>query len=322
MVFCMGFYNLQGAALITYLERLRALVTAARLCGYSPERERLLGALHLWEPLLAPRRNATLPIDEESELPAESAFTRLLNERKLYLRERNAGRCSLRKLNSPWYGLLEHLPFPERFSLRLHLRSLDASRRRARFRAILDRFDLSEGVLARYVINFTSVDSLWEPSLVLHEKTIKRVTEPFRNLISSACQDEAELAFITLSAAPGLTIESLVRGRIGPLFREGKPMPPPVAEIMKSEPGALVLNLPLDGVFTDLARDMNLDPFANLYRSTLSEETARQLEAVAQRFSMRVLKERRVVAWTPRSNKDEFIQKLNNIGGYLMVTAA
>ncbi|MBU1240728.1 hypothetical protein KKF84_05090 [Myxococcota bacterium] len=296
----MGFYSLDGESLITYLERLGNLVAGVDCSRYYPSMSAFTGALHLWEPCLDPFVNRSLQLDEVSDLPAESAYTRLANELKLFQRERNGGICSLRKLRSPYYALLEQTPFPRLFSLDLHFRGFSQSPNSARFRAVLDRFDLSEGVLVRYTIDFVHEDSLWQPSLVRLGEGVSRVSRILRNALSTSCQDEAELAVIILSRLPGITVQQLIRGRLGPLWRQGKPMASPFLEILSEVEGTLLLHLPLDGIFTDLKDDCNLDPMANLYRNTLSEESSLTMEKMAQNLGYRVLKERRVALWSPK----------------------
>ncbi len=300
----MGFYTLEGEPLVRYLERLNRLVGVVRCSGYYPSMEAFLGALHLWEPCLAPAVNRTLPVDDRSDLPAESAFTRLLNEQRLFHRESALGAASLRKLRSPYYALLDTLSFPRLFDLSVLLAGRTDGGRAVRFRAILDRFDLSEGVLARYTVDFTHRETLWTPSLLALDEGVSRVSELLRNALSTACQDEAEFATIILSRLPGVHIERLIRGRLGPLWHKGKPLPEAVARLLEGVDGALMLHLPLDGVFSDLPDDVNLDPFAGLYRGVLSTSSSEVMERLAARLGYRVLKERRVILSVPSNDAE------------------
>ncbi len=299
----MGYSSLTGAPLERYLKMLRELVAPVALSRFYPDLGAFTHALQLWDPLLEPKLNATLDIDEGSGLPFESAYTRLTNERELYQREFAQGRCSARKLSSPFFRELIQGPLPQKHYLTLEqATSPEGASHPVRFRAVLDRYDLSKGLLARYTVDFTSPEAVGSARMATWEEWDRTPTAPLAAALSLACQDEAELALLSLSTLKSIRVLRLVRGRIGPLYRRGA-APHFLEPLFERLSGATLLNFPLDGVSTTRRQDLNLDPFSGLFRHTLSAKSKQALDQLAAQLKYRVIKERRLSLWGEDAEK-------------------
>ena len=63
------------------------------------------------------------------------------------------------------------------------------------------------------------------------------VGESFENLIARATVHDSELAFLLLSETPSLTVESVARSRVGPLYAAGMDGPSALQPILERHPG-------------------------------------------------------------------------------------
>jgi hypothetical protein len=164
---------------------------------------------------------------------------------------------------------------PDRFRLDLKLKRIDEKLQTADFIAVFERFDPGEGVFTRYNIHLQHASDRWSKPKVELQGDDLRYTEEFRNVISRYSSDEAEFAFMLLSDVPGITVQEISRGRIGPLWMAGVPCPDPIKELLDKHPGNVIMNFPFEKVFVpevEGKEDDNRDPFGRLYRHHLHED--------------------------------------------------
>lgn len=191
---------------------------------------------------------------------------------------------------------------PERFRLDLKLKRIDETNQIADFIAVFERFDPGEGVFTRYQIHLRHQCDRWSKPKVELKGDDLRYTEEFRNVISRYSSDEAEFAFILLSDVAGITVQEISRGRIGPLWMKGVPCPPEIAELLERHPGNVILNFPHEKVFVpevEGKEDDNRDPFARLYRESLSAENKELADARAAKLGYIVHKDRKFACSKP-----------------------
>lgn len=201
-----------------------------------------------------------------------------------------------------YYREVEKRELPERFRLDLKLKRTDEKEQTADFIALFERFDPGEGVFTRYTIHLRHKNQRWAKPKVEILGDDLRYTEEFRNVISRYSSHEAEFAFILLSDVHGITVEEISRGRIGPLWMNGVDAPEPIAELLKAYPGNAILNFPQEKVFVPEVQgktDDNRDPFARLYRPSLSAENKELADARAQSLGYVVHKERKFACTKP-----------------------
>lgn len=204
-----------------------------------------------------------------------------------------------------YYLDVQKRELPERFRLDLKLKRIDEKAQTADFIAVFERFDPGEGVFTHYNIHLRHQSDRWtKPQVELKGDDLK-VTEAFRNVISRYSSDEAEFAFILLSDVPGITVEEVSRGRIGPLWMAGVPAPPAIEDLLKKHPGNVILNFPYEKVFVpevEGKEDDNRDPFARLYRTSLGQENKQLADARAEKLGYIVHKERKFACSKPILN--------------------
>jgi hypothetical protein len=313
----MGYYSIEKSQLHSYLNTLGKILDSTRVNNFYPDILKFRNVINLLNPDLSEKINGSLDIDEASGLPGESAFTRLYNEKKIVKQERKSGKISPSKLESLFYQKIEKTDFSVRFSLRIILRKIDTSAKTAFFRVILDRFDITEGILVRYTLDLIHYDTYWRTPFVVLDGEALKYTESFRNEISMACQDESELAFLSLSRLKDVEIKRIVRGRLGPLWFNRENIPDSIKKILNRVPGSFILNFPLDCVDTEIKSDLNFDPFSVFYRDVLSKKASSEIVELAKTLKYNVVKERRLVLCSDYS--ESLKNELGKLGKWLIV---
>lgn len=201
-----------------------------------------------------------------------------------------------------YYRDVDKRELPERFRLDLKLKRTDEKEQTADFIALFERFDPGEGLFTRYTIHLRHKNQRWaKPKVELLGDDL-RYTEEFRNVISRYSSHEAEFAFILLSDVAGITVEEISRGRIGPLWMNGVEAPEPIAELLQAHPGNAILNFPHEKVFVPEVQgktDDNRDPFARMYRASLTQENQELADARAKSLGYVVHKERKFACTKP-----------------------
>ncbi len=216
------------------------------------------------------------------------------------LRQDEASKRLMNRLD--YYREVQKRELPERFRLDLKLKRIDEKAETADFIAIFERFDPGEGVFTRYTIHLRHTNDRWSKPKVELQGDDLRYTEGFRNVISRYSSHEAEFAFILLSDVPGIEVEEVSRGRIGPLWMNGVPAPRPIHKLLEKYPGNAILNFPFERVFiaeTETSTDGNRDPFSGLYRQSLQGESREIADARAAKLKYVVHKDRKFACTKP-----------------------
>ncbi len=289
-----------------YVAMVRRLVQAGRLNRFFPDVAALDSLLRFLAPSGRPGPYPGLELNLRTGLPAEPAVGRVLSEWDLS--EKFLGGLDLAALRgkaSPSAAeqrLLEQAAFheellrsslPRRTRLDLALRRIEGEQQRAFFTTVFERFDPTEELFVRYTVQLYQHHGRWTRNLVELQGDDMEATGPFRNVISRYHADEAEFAFILLSELPAITVEEVVRCRVGPLWFEGVEMPPEVAALMQDHPGSFVLHFPTERAGLAVREDGNRDPFSLTWREAL-EPAARELAVQkAEALGYHVYKERK-----------------------------
>ncbi len=289
-----------------YLAMLRRLLQAGRLNRFFPDPARLEA---LWGFLAPSGGFGTWPgleINLRTGLPAEPAVGRILSQQEASSRflagvdlpvleaKADPSPAEQRLLEQARYHQeLQRASLPRWSRLDLALRRVEADRRRAFFTTVFDRFDASEELFARYTVQLYQHHGRWTRNLVELQGDDLEATGPFRTVISRYHSDEAEFAFVLLSELPAITVEEVVRCRVGPLWFEGVEMPPAVASLLAAHPGSFILHFPTDRAGLTVREDGNRDPFSVLWRQVLQPEARELAEKKAGELGYHVHKERK-----------------------------
>jgi hypothetical protein len=309
----MGFYLLKDNNITNYLEVLHSLLKGCNLSKFYPNVDKYINGVNLWAPSLSKKLNSRLEIDEKSGLPALPSFSRLINEKKIYLSELKEGKILKSKIDDPFYENLLEKDFPTRFNLKIFLKFINKKEHCAYFKLILDRFDITDGFLVRYTINFSHTNNYWNKNLITLENEDLDFTLDFRNEISSACLDESELAFLALLKIKSIKFFDITRGSIGPLWFNGNSKFKEINDLLLKNPGTFILNLPLDKVDINMENNLNLDPFSKLYRENLSLDENSKIN----KLGYKTFKERRIVLY---GDKEKIIENyLNSLDSWVHI---
>lgn len=247
-----------------------------------------------------------LELNLRTGLPTEKAVGQILSERDLsdkflagldqeaLRRKPDPSELDLRRLQQAAYHRdLLASRLPRRTHLDLSLRRVESDKQRAFFTTVFERFDPTEELFVRYTVQLYQHHGRWTRQLVELQGDDVEATGPFRNVISRYHADEAEFGFILLSELPAITVEEVVRGRIGPLWFEGVEMDPEVQALLQAHPGSFILHFPSERAALDIKEDRNHDPFSGTWRDAL-EPPARDLALQkARALGYHVYKERK-----------------------------
>lgn len=298
--------RLAGDRATAYVEMVVALLAAGRLNRSFPDSRRLIALHGFLAPAACHHLYEDLEIGLSTGLPTERSVTRVHADHQLAPtvvgREEErpvvASRPEDRKRdrNYRYHRALSEADVAPAFALDLDLRRVDTDRRRAHFRTILDRFDLATETFVRYTILLSHAADRWNVPQVRLTGDDLEYTENFRNLVARTTGHDAELAFLLLSEARSIEVESVTRTRIGPLLFAGSAGPPRLQAIVDADPGQFVLCLPTDRAGIDIESDSAGDPFALGYRDLLPPEARQLVEARREGLGYHVRRERKFVA--------------------------
>jgi hypothetical protein len=301
--------HLRGDAEARYLARAVAAVTAARLSRQFPDARRLAQHLGCLGPQVHCGLYPGLEIDVRSGLPCYRAWTRLLADREvaaralaelparaeLEERARSAGAPihGKRLLKHDYYTTLAAKPPVSLSSLQVLLRRVIPEENRAEFTILFDKLELT-GLVVRYSIELEQRASVWNRRMVtLTEETAGR-TEELQALVFQMAGTDAELLFAHLAAVPGLRVESVTKGTVGPFFFAGMRVPPALGPLVRDEHG-FVGTFALDRAACDQPADVSNDPLGELLAERLSAEAHATYVAARARWGYHVFKDRKLV---------------------------
>lgn len=298
---------LRGQRAETYCKLLEGLIRGGKPNSSFPSGRGLANLVYLLRPSTNRGVEDQVRVNLKNGLPDEPDVGRIIADKDIavkFLRShdlasvRSRQDAASKRLISrlDYYQDVEKRELPERYRLDLKLKRIDEAQKIADFIAVFERFDPGEGIFTRYQIHLRHQSDRWSKPKVELQGDDLRYTEEFRNVISRYSSDEAEFAFILLSDVPGITVQEISRGRIGPLWMDGVPAPPDITELLKKHPGNVILNFPYEKVFVpevEGKEDDNRDPFGRLYRESLTEENRELADARARRLGYIVHKERK-----------------------------
>ena len=305
--------TLREANADAYVGLLLELLGRGRLNRTFPPRRRLENLYRALAPAANHHLYRSLEIGTRTGLPGEKMITRVQADQALadrvchdeeerdpgVLRDRAAASrpdedLHLRRYR--YHRALRERPVQPSFAAGFELRRFDQARGTTHLVATVDRFDLGEELFARTTVHLAHTAGGWSRPLVRLDGDRLEVGESFENLIARATVHDSELAFLLLSETPSLTVESVARARVGPLYAAGMDGPPELQPLLERHPGELVLALPTDRTAIDVGRDSSADPFAVGYREFLPPEARELVEERRRRLGYRVRRQRKLVS--------------------------
>ena len=298
---------LKGDQAETYCQLVESLVRGGKPNSFFPSGRGAENLVYLLRPSVNRGLTDEVQVNLKNGLPNEPNVGRVIADKdvcakilrthdvdSVHKREDEASKRLVNRIE--YYHDVEKRELPDRFHLDLKLKRTNEKDQTADFIALFERFDPGEGIFTRYTIHLRHQNVRWSKPKVELMGDDLRYTEEFRNVISRYSSHEAEFAFILLSDVSGITVEEISRGRIGPLWMTGVSAPPPIEELLNAYPGNAIMNFPYEKVFVPEVEgktDENRDPFARLYRHSLTDENKEIADARAKKLGYIVMKERK-----------------------------
>ena len=276
---------LSGARADAYLEVLRHLIAVARPGTHYIDVGRLDTHLSFLGPAGSRGTTAELKLDPATGLPTTREMLRVIADHEIAL-DYTSGRRSAKR---DYYEALKEQEVLQAASVEVRLRMKE--RGLARIEVIHDRLDAASGLLLRYTAH---VDVKGRHVKVTDDE-LPEPTRKFMNLMERHAGADSELAFLLLSEIPGVTVEEVIRGQIGPLHLSGIEAPELIQPVLDDVPGAFVLHLAVERTGSNVSADRCRDPFASIYRDTLSPEAREVVEQKRESLGYRTSKERRLI---------------------------
>lgn len=278
---------LQGEHADGYVAIVRSLVGAAHLSSVFPDPRRIDEHLALLGPEGSRGAHRDLNVDARSGLPTVRQLLAVRAERDLAV----DGKLPRGAYATALAGakLLE----PASLEVRLRRAGPDG----VEVEVLHDRIDAASGCLVRITAHLT--DCGGRHLELRHPQVIPRTS--FLRQVERHAGGDAELALILLSSLPGIEVEDVQRGQVGPLhFRGVEDLPDVVEELVGVVPSAFVLHLSLERSGRGVAQDRCRDPWGRLYRETLGEAARASVEERRKELGYASFRERRLVT-TPRA---------------------
>ncbi len=301
---------LEGDAVGRYVTEVGRVLRAARLNRHYPDARRLASHVECLGPAVHGGLYERLEVDPRSGLPSYKEWTRVRTDREvapaalekldpLSVLERKAAADpgSIRGkqlLKHHYYTALLNRPLAPLSAMDVALRRVDPAAQTAWFHVVLDKLDAS-GLFVRFSIDLAQQASVWNRQLVRLDESDETAshTEELRTLVYRFTALDAEFTWAKIATQPGLTVERVVKGTVGPLFLAAEQTPPALAPLLAE--GALLATFALDMAANDVAEDRDNDPLDDLLTDALSEEGREGYERVKQEQGFRVVKDRKFV---------------------------
>lgn len=303
---------LAGDAAQGYVDLVGRAIARARLSDQYPPARRLAAQIEAMGPRVHGGLYADLRVDVGSGLPTYREWARvaadaelsarvlaeLPPEAELQARARREphGIWGKQWLKQRYHAHLRGIDATSPSSMTVRLRRVDPAERRAWFHVVLDKLDQS-GVFVRTSIELSQQASLWSRPMLELDDDAARETEGLRTIVYRLTSLDAELTFVRLADTPGLVVERVIRGTVGPMFVAGTTLPETLAAALPGPPGPgfVVATFGLDMAAGDVARDGSNDPLADLLRERLPPERRAAYVAAQRRYGFRVYKDRKLV---------------------------
>jgi hypothetical protein len=287
-----------------YLNVLAASLDMARLNDYYPPAENVLSSLFAMMSSVHGGLYDAVKVHAETGMPVYNEFIRVETDwldaprelRKLEKWKERRGEAIYEKLAAKREYLSRLLRLPMFFDekMQLYFRKIEPETRRALFRIILDRIS-GQGYLERITVDLGQCSSLWSrKNLSLDDRDVAHCQEYLRGLIYRFSNLDVEFLFFQLSQQPHVTVERVIKGRVGP-FVFGGIEPKGNESLMSRFAGeGHLFSASLNLADVDQPMDSINDPFFS--EKTLSPEARQELRESRKTHAYGVLRDRKFVA--------------------------
>jgi hypothetical protein len=290
-----------------YLDRVSTLVAAAHLNECFPPTGALLGHLSALHSRIHGGLYKRLRIDASSGLPSEQEWSRVQTDLALALsilprlptpvvldkqtRDADFGEQLLKLLYCARLPELGLLPLS---STQVELCRLDPDTGSAHARLVIDRID-GKGLPSRCTIELTETPQETDTTpLLLRVGDGLALSKVRQAALLRLAAGDAESTFIALSNLPGVVVQRVACGTVGPFCLAELPPAIPFSAMISSPAGALA-TFALEVAARDVTHDGSSDPLAHLLLPALPDESQASREQSRVRLGYRVHRDRKFV---------------------------
>lgn len=323
---------LEGDEESRFLRRFQGIIRAARLSNQYPDGRRIGAHAGALSPEIHRGLYKKLEINVDSGLPTYKEWTRVQTDvsiaadqlRQLGTREGLAKKAKesshaihAQQLNKyDYYNQIADIRLAPLGAMDIALRRIDARANEAHFYVVFDKLDVS-GVFIRFQISLSQKAQVWNSAAVTLNEDTASYTDEFKSLIYKFSSLDAEFTYTKLATLPGVTVERISRGTLGPIFcadlmqRRGITAPEPFDKLLEKETD-FVAHFGMDIAAKDVAENRNNDPFGALFESELSRKMRPTYAQARDSFGYKVYKDRKFVVSRGMEGKlREFCTQLN-----------
>jgi hypothetical protein len=303
---------LAGDAVQGYVDVVSKAIARARLSEQYPPGRRLAAQIEAMGPRVHGGLYAELRVDRRSGLPGYREWARVTTDAELSARvlaelppEPELQARARREPHGIWgkqwlkhryHAHLCGIDATPPSHMTVKLRRVDPVERRAWFHVVLDKLDQT-GVFVRASIDLAQQSSFWKRPMLELDEDAARETEGLRAIVYRLTSLDAELTLVRLADTPGLQVERVIRGTVGPIFVPGVTMPEALAAELQGPPGPgfAIASFGLDMAAADLASDGDNDPLEDFVGERLPTDARAALLEARRRHGYRVYKDRKLV---------------------------
>ena len=298
-----------------FINRLQAILRGGRLNNQYPDARRLSGHLQAMKPEVHRGIYSELEINVDSGLPTYKEWTRVQTDvsiatdqlRQLGDRKSLAKRVATssheihqQQLDKyDYYDSIADTRLAPLGSMDVALRRVNSNEGKAHFYINFDKLDVS-GIFVRFQIALSQQAQVWSSAAVTLDDDTASYTEEFKSMIYKFSSLDAEFTYTKLATLPGIEVERISRGTVGPIFygdiaAKGRiDFPEPFDALVKDEKSFVAL-FGMETVAYDISDNVNNDPFGGLFESELSRKMRPTYARSREQFGYKVYKDRKFV---------------------------
>ena len=302
--------TLDGEAERRYVDRLLAILRAARLNLYYPDARRLRSHVEAMHPQVHRGLYEGLEMNLEAGLPSYQAWTRVQTDveiageqlsqlgdaetlEKKAISDGESIHAKLLKKHR-YYSEIRDTELAPLGGMDVKLRRVDSRQNKAYFHVVLDKLDAS-GLFVRFSIDLAQESSAWSDKVVRLDEETAEHTEQFQSLIYRFTSLDAEFTFAKLAGLGGLEVEMVAKGTVGPIFFAPEQAPDGLADLLAGREGAFVGTFSLDKVAGDIAETRDNDPLESMITDRMSDQARQVYRTARETYDYRAYKDRKFV---------------------------
>lgn len=320
--------RLEGDAASAYVSAHQAVLRAARLNSQFTDSRRLSAHVGALSPDCHRGLHPHLEVRTDSGLPTYAMWVRVQSDVRLAGKiladlgdpaalEARASQGSaphqkqLQKVQ--YYRQIETLDLTPIGQMSVALKRVDPTTQTAEFRVVLDKFDVT-GTFVRFSIDLRQHNSVWSKPMVHLDDDRARHTKDLEAVIYRLTSRDAEVAFVELATSPGIRVQRLVKGSVGPFFWTGinaEQAPSGVVPLLDS-PSGVVASFSCEIAACDQPEVPDNDPWIDHLATPMSDATHAAYRDARARFGYRVWRDRKFVV--SQHLLDRFRTQLGGLG--------